>query len=57
MKDGKCLKRFPKPFRDETETAKDGYPLYRRRKPENGRHQLTKKNVKYYYHPLFKQYL
>ena len=47
MKDGKCMKNFPKPFRDETSTAKDGYPLYRRRKPENDKHTLIKNNVKY----------
>ena len=32
LKDGKCLKRFPKPFIEDTQTSKDGYPLYRRRR-------------------------
>jgi hypothetical protein len=31
MQDGKCDKRFPKPFSDETLPDVDGYPIYRRR--------------------------
>ena len=31
--DGKCNKGFPKPFTKETMSDRDGYPLYRRRKP------------------------
>ena len=31
MKDGKCSKKYPKPFRSETSFDPDGYPLYRRR--------------------------
>ena len=34
--EGKCMKKFPKPFRNYTETSKDGYPLYKRRSPEDG---------------------
>ena len=34
MKDGKCSKKYPKPFRSETSFDPDGYPLYRRR--DNG---------------------
>ena len=36
MKDGKCCKKYPKAFIEETQTGNDGYPTYRRRKPENG---------------------
>ena len=36
MKDGRCSKKFPKAFTDETQTAEDGYPKYRRRSPDNG---------------------
>ncbi|XP_052901555.1 uncharacterized protein LOC128309213 [Anopheles moucheti] len=31
MKDGKCSKRFPKPFSDQTHSTENGYPQYRRR--------------------------
>ncbi|KAJ1689867.1 hypothetical protein LUZ63_014022 [Rhynchospora breviuscula] len=31
MQDGKCSKRFPKPFRDSTIISDDGFVLYRRR--------------------------
>ena len=27
----RCVKRFPKPFADETQVPNDGYPIYRRR--------------------------
>ena len=40
MKDGKCSKRYPKPFLLETQTNEEGYPSYRRRKPEDGGHQV-----------------
>ncbi len=30
MKDGRCSKRYPREFTEETLTADDGYPLYRR---------------------------
>ena len=36
MQDGKCIKRFPRPFLQDTQTGQDGYPLYRRCMPENG---------------------
>lgn len=36
MKDGKCTKRFPRQLLNDTQTGEDGYPLYRRRKPEDG---------------------
>ncbi len=36
MTKGKCTKKFPKSFVDETQTGDDSYPVYRRRAPENG---------------------
>ena len=39
--DGKCNKGFPKQFAKETKSDTDGYPLYRRRKPEDGGHSLV----------------
>ena len=36
MRDGKCTKNHPRSFLEATETGEDGYPLYRRRKPEDG---------------------
>ncbi|XP_054715564.1 uncharacterized protein LOC129225044 [Uloborus diversus] len=36
MKDGCCTKRYPRPFVQETQRGQDGYPLYRRRTPEDG---------------------
>jgi hypothetical protein len=36
MKDGKCSKRYPRKLIQETQTAEDGYPAYRRRKPGEG---------------------
>lgn len=36
MKKGKCAKRFPKDFTDQTYIDEDGYPVYRRR--NNGRY-------------------
>lgn len=41
MENGKCTKRFPKDFLQDTITGVDGYPLYRRRKPENGGQKFT----------------
>ncbi|GBM57109.1 hypothetical protein AVEN_44407-1 [Araneus ventricosus] len=38
MKDTKCTKRYPRKMIHETQTAEEGYPLYRRRKPEQGGH-------------------
>ena len=36
-----CTKRFPRAFINETQTGLDGYPLYRRRKPEDGGQATT----------------
>ncbi|CAF3387997.1 unnamed protein product [Rotaria sp. Silwood1] len=36
MKDGKCTKKYPRNFVDQTQTGEDGYPLYKRRSPEDG---------------------
>ncbi|KIH44087.1 hypothetical protein ANCDUO_25899, partial [Ancylostoma duodenale] len=36
MQDRKCTKKYPREFIQETQTGNDGYPLYRRRKPEEG---------------------
>ena len=36
MQDGKCTKKYPRPFIDETQTGEDGYPSYRRRRPGQG---------------------
>jgi len=41
MKDGRCSKRYPKPFLSETQTGEDGYPSYRRRSPQNGGMETT----------------
>uniref|UniRef100_A0A182HPH8 Helitron helicase-like domain-containing protein n=1 Tax=Anopheles arabiensis TaxID=7173 RepID=A0A182HPH8_ANOAR len=44
MAEGKCTKRFPKQFTNETITNVDGYPIYRTRNTENGGHSYTHKN-------------
>ena len=36
MSEKKCSKNYPKAFIAETQTGKDGYPSYRRRKPGDG---------------------
>lgn len=36
MKEGKCTKKFPKQLLKETVHNDNGYPLYRRRSPEDG---------------------
>ncbi|KIH43604.1 hypothetical protein ANCDUO_26385 [Ancylostoma duodenale] len=36
MKDRKCTKKYPRKFIQETQTRNDGYPLYRRRRSEEG---------------------
>lgn len=41
MKDGKCTKKYPRKMIQETQTGGDGYPLYRRRKPDDGGHTAT----------------
>ncbi|XP_055521948.1 uncharacterized protein LOC129716088 [Leucoraja erinacea] len=35
-KEGRCTKRFPKPFVESTMSGDDSYPLYRRRSPAMG---------------------
>ena len=35
LKDGKCSKKYPRPWQPETSVENDGYPIYRRR--DNGR--------------------
>ncbi|XP_063929850.1 uncharacterized protein LOC135142114 [Zophobas morio] len=41
MKDGKCTKKYPRQLLQETQTGGDGYPLYRRRKPDDGGYTTT----------------
>ena len=41
MKDGRCTKHYPREFLRATVTARDGYPLYRRRSPEEGGVSVT----------------
>ncbi|UYV68898.1 hypothetical protein LAZ67_6001521, partial [Cordylochernes scorpioides] len=41
IKDGKCTKKYPRDLVHDTQTGGDGYPLYRRRKPEDGGHTAT----------------
>ncbi|XP_055924554.1 uncharacterized protein LOC129956648 [Argiope bruennichi] len=41
MENGKCKKKFPKPYTNDTITDIDGYPMYRRRNTENGGHIFT----------------
>lgn len=36
MSEGRCTKKYPRGFMEETLTGEDGYPLYRRRSPEDG---------------------
>ena len=36
MKDGRCTKKYPKEFILETRSDLEGYPLYRRRKLDDG---------------------
>ena len=35
MKNGKCTKRFLRPLLSDTMSGIDGYPLYRRRSPDD----------------------
>lgn len=46
MKDGVCSKNYPRQLIKETQSGKNSYPLYRRRKPSDGGHTavLTMKN-------------
>ena len=41
MKDGQCTKHYPREFLRETITSLNGYPLYRRRSPEDGGVETT----------------
>ncbi|GBN43328.1 hypothetical protein AVEN_249309-1 [Araneus ventricosus] len=43
LKEGNCSKMYPRQFIKETQFATDGYPLYRRRKPEDGGQTATVK--------------
>ena len=36
MEHGQCSKKYPKPFISETQLGTDSFPLYRRRRPEDG---------------------
>ena len=45
MKDGKCTKRYPRQLMQDNQTGEDGYPLYRRRRPDDGGFK-TKLNMK-----------
>lgn len=42
MKDKKCSTRYPREFIQKTQTGLDGYPLYRRRNPDDGGQTITK---------------
>lgn len=42
MSNGKCSKRYPRQLISETITGDDGYPLYRRRAPNDNGHTTTK---------------
>ena len=41
MEGGKCVKRYPRPFVEETQVGEDGYPAYRRRKVGDGGQMTT----------------
>ena len=41
MKDGNCIKNYPKQFRSETLLDTNRYPQYRRRSPDSGGHTGT----------------
>ena len=41
MKDGQCTKHYPRQFLLETVTSLNGYPLYKRRSPEDGGIETT----------------
>ena len=42
MKEGYCQYGFPKPYVSATELSEDGFPLYRRRSPEEGGNSCVK---------------
>ncbi|GFU10111.1 helitron_like_N domain-containing protein [Trichonephila clavipes] len=41
--EGKSTKKYPRRLLKDTKTNDKGYPLYRRRSPEDGGHTLTQK--------------
>ncbi|XP_063909244.1 uncharacterized protein LOC135126934 [Zophobas morio] len=41
MKNGKCTKKYPRQLLQDTQTGGDAYPLYRRRKPDDGGYTTT----------------
>ncbi|KAL8606455.1 hypothetical protein ACOMHN_015544 [Nucella lapillus] len=43
MQDKRCSKMYPRKFVNETQTGSDGYPLYRRQRPEDGGNLFTLK--------------
>ena len=44
MSNGKCTKKYPKKFQQQSSClAETGYPMYRRRSPENGGHVVSVK--------------
>ena len=44
MKEGRCSKRYPKPFSAETDWQEDRtYPQYRRRGPDDGAQQVEQR--------------
>ncbi|UYV70222.1 hypothetical protein LAZ67_7002235, partial [Cordylochernes scorpioides] len=43
MKRGRCQKKYPRLLLAETQTDRDGYPLYRRRRPEEGGFSFVKR--------------
>jgi len=49
MEDGKCTKRYPRAFVEETTLDQNGYPLYRRRNTRQvynvGVHEVDNRNV------------
>ena len=42
LREYKCTKKYPRECVKDTKTDQDGYPLYKRRKPEDGGHVFTK---------------
>ncbi|XP_045455771.1 uncharacterized protein LOC123665525 [Melitaea cinxia] len=44
MHEGKCSKKFPKPYQSQTSTGDDGYPKYRRLSPEEGGRKAAIRN-------------
>ncbi|GFY24216.1 uncharacterized protein TNCV_1012691 [Trichonephila clavipes] len=43
MKEGKCTKKYPRGRLKDTKTSYKGYPLYRRRAPEDGGRTIPQK--------------